>query len=38
MFIRETIRIVEALDITESERAAIYHGNIGRLVGRDFSA
>ena len=38
MFIRETIRIIDALDITDAERAAIYHGNLGRLVGRDFAA
>lgn len=38
MFIRETIRILDEIEISDAERAAIYHGNIGRLVGRDFSA
>ncbi|MBT8455152.1 MAG: amidohydrolase [Rhodobacteraceae bacterium] len=38
MYIRETVRIVDSLDISQEDRAAIYHGNIGRLVGRDFSA
>ena len=38
MFIRETIRILDSLEISEADRAAIYHGNIGRLVGRNFGA
>jgi aminocarboxymuconate-semialdehyde decarboxylase len=37
MFIRETIRILDTLEISDEVRAAIYHGNIGRMVGRDFS-
>jgi len=37
MFIRETIRILDRLDISDQARAAIYHGNIGRLIGRDLS-
>lgn len=37
MFIRETIRILDELEISETDRAAIFHGNIGRLVGKDFS-
>lgn len=36
MFIRETIRALDQLDISDSVRAAIYHGNIGRLTNRSF--
>jgi len=31
-FIRETIRIVDGLDISEDDRAKIYHGNAERLL------
>ena len=33
MYIRETIKIIDALDIDEATRADIYHGNIARLTG-----
>jgi aminocarboxymuconate-semialdehyde decarboxylase len=33
MYIRETIRIIEELDITEDQRAKIFHGNAERLLG-----
>ena len=31
MYIRETIRVIDNLDISEAARAAIYHGNAERL-------
>jgi predicted TIM-barrel fold metal-dependent hydrolase len=36
MFIRETIRALDEMDMPEATRAAIYHGNLGRLTRRDF--
>jgi aminocarboxymuconate-semialdehyde decarboxylase len=35
MYIRDTIRIMEALDLTAAERAAIYAGNLRRLCRMD---
>lgn len=32
MYIRETIRIIEALDIPEADKAKIFHGNAERLL------
>jgi len=32
MYIRETIKIIDGLDISEEKRAAIYHGNAERLM------
>ena len=32
MYIRETIKVIDALDITEAERAKIYHGNAEKLL------
>lgn len=32
MFIRETIRVIDGLDITEGARAQIYHHNVKRLM------
>ena len=37
MFIRETIRALDELDINEDTRAAIYHGNLERLTNRKFA-
>lgn len=36
-YVRETIRIIEELDISDERRAAIYCGNLETLVGRRFS-
>lgn len=36
MFIRETIKALDEMDISEDTRAAIYHGNLARLTKRDF--
>lgn len=33
MYIRETIRILDELEISEEDRAKIYHGNAQRLLG-----
>jgi predicted TIM-barrel fold metal-dependent hydrolase len=33
MYIRETIRIIEELDITDAQRAKLFHGNAQRLLG-----
>jgi aminocarboxymuconate-semialdehyde decarboxylase len=33
MYVRETIRILDALELTPSERHAIYEGNLRRLCG-----
>jgi aminocarboxymuconate-semialdehyde decarboxylase len=33
MYIRETIRILEALEVTDAERARIFHGNAIELLG-----
>jgi predicted TIM-barrel fold metal-dependent hydrolase len=32
MYIRETIKIIDELDMAEDDRAAIYHGNVARLM------
>jgi len=32
MYIRETIKVIESLDITEAERAKIFHGNAEKLL------
>ena len=32
MYIRETIKIIDGLDIPEANRHAIYHGNAERLM------
>jgi len=32
MYIRETIKILDALEISEEDRAKIYHGNAQRLL------
>ena len=37
MFIRETIRAIDELDLTERVRAAVYHGNLERLCNRTFA-
>ena len=31
------IRIIDALDISDADRAKIYHGNLERLTGRRFA-
>ncbi|WP_172294785.1 amidohydrolase family protein [Pseudoruegeria sp. HB172150] len=36
MFIRETIRAIEEMDISDDVRASLYHGNLARMTGRDF--
>ena len=36
MFIRETIRSLEEMDMSVEQRKAIYSGNIGRLTNRNF--
>lgn len=33
LYIRETIRVIDGLDISESDREKIYHGNAARLCG-----
>lgn len=33
MYIRETIKILDELDISDADRAAIYHGNAEKLLG-----
>jgi aminocarboxymuconate-semialdehyde decarboxylase len=35
-YIRETIKIIDGLDISKADRDRIYHGNIERLTGRTF--
>ena len=32
MNIRETIKVIESLDLTETERAMVFHGNAERLL------
>ncbi len=34
MYIRETIRILDDLDLSKEQRAKIDHGNLEKLVGR----
>jgi predicted TIM-barrel fold metal-dependent hydrolase len=36
LYIRETIRIIDALPISDADRHAIYQGNAERLFGRTF--
>jgi predicted TIM-barrel fold metal-dependent hydrolase len=36
MYIRETIKVIDGLDISEAERAKIYKGNLEKLIGRTF--
>ena len=36
MFIRETIRALDEMEIDDQLRADIYHGNLGRLTNRSF--
>jgi aminocarboxymuconate-semialdehyde decarboxylase len=36
MYIRETIRVIDGLDITSAERHKIYQGNAERLFNRTF--
>jgi uncharacterized protein len=36
MYIRETIRLIDGLDISEETRAKIYHGNLAALTGTSF--
>jgi predicted TIM-barrel fold metal-dependent hydrolase len=38
MYIRETIEVINSLDISEADRRKIYHGNAERLFGRAFQA
>ena len=33
MFIRETIKVIESLDLSEADRAKIFHGNAEKLLG-----
>lgn len=37
MFIRETIRALDGMDLDEATRAAIYHGNLERMTNRRFT-
>ena len=37
LFIRETIRLLDGMELSDADRASIYYGNIGRLTGMDFS-
>jgi uncharacterized protein len=36
MYIRETLKVIEGLDISEAERRNIYQGNAERLFHRTF--
>jgi uncharacterized protein len=36
MYIRETIRVIDNLDILETDRRKIYQGNAERLFRRNF--
>ena len=38
MFIRETIRALDEIEMSTATRAAIFHGNLGRLTHRSFVA
>jgi aminocarboxymuconate-semialdehyde decarboxylase len=33
LYMRETIRVIDSLDLTAEERQRIYHGNARRLLG-----
>ena len=37
MYIRETIKAIDGMELSEAERAAIYHGNMERLCNRSFA-
>lgn len=37
MYIRETIKVIERLEITEEEKIRIYHGNLERITGVKFT-
>jgi aminocarboxymuconate-semialdehyde decarboxylase len=32
MYIRETIKVIESLELTDAERAMVFHGNAERLL------
>ena len=36
MYIRETLRILDALDLTKQQRDAVYYGNLERITGKKF--
>jgi predicted TIM-barrel fold metal-dependent hydrolase len=36
MYIRETLRILDKLDLTKEQRAAVYQGNLERITGKKF--
>jgi aminocarboxymuconate-semialdehyde decarboxylase len=36
MYIRETLRILDALDLTKEQRNAVYYGNLERITGKRF--
>jgi aminocarboxymuconate-semialdehyde decarboxylase len=36
MYIRETIRILDALDLTKQQRDQVYCGNLERITGKRF--
>jgi len=36
MYIRETIKIIDGLDISKADRDKIYHGNLEKLTGKTF--
>ena len=36
LYIRETLKVIDSLDITEAERHKIYQGNAERLFNRTF--
>ncbi len=36
MYIRETIEVIDSLDISQADRRKIYQGNAERLFGRAF--
>ncbi len=37
MFIRQTIELLDEMDISDEVRAKIYHGNIGQLTNRNYA-
>jgi aminocarboxymuconate-semialdehyde decarboxylase len=37
MYIRETLRILDKLDLTKEQRAAVYQGNLERITGKKFT-
>jgi aminocarboxymuconate-semialdehyde decarboxylase len=36
MYIRETLRIIDALDITKEQRDQVYYKNLERITGKTF--